>query len=224
MSRRKPASVRKVRARDVARKPNPRKNGGSLACPDCDFVAKHVMGLGRHRTARHGALSARAQREASNEGVPKGGRPPKDSGSPPAAKTVAVPGTPKGWVTRRQAADLGGVHYNTVMLWERANLFPTRQRGRKVLIDEAKFRALLEKRKAAPKGRPVGAKTKRYGKNDEHPSAARVGAAQPTGSSFDATQLLARVDALANDLADGLESLARLVRPRKRRGRPPKRG
>lgn len=30
-----------------------------FACPECGFKAAHAMGLGRHRTARHGALSQR---------------------------------------------------------------------------------------------------------------------------------------------------------------------
>lgn len=50
------------------------------------------MGLGRHRSARHGVPSRRKQASFS-----------------------------KGqWVTRTQAAQLAGVHYNTIRLWEGA--------------------------------------------------------------------------------------------------------
>jgi hypothetical protein len=61
-----------------------------LRCPDCDFVAAHPMGLGRHRSARHGVLSGRQRRRES-------------SGA---------------WLTRREAARRAGVHYNTVRHWE----------------------------------------------------------------------------------------------------------
>ena len=62
-----------------------------LKCPDCDFVAAHPMGLGRHRSARHGVVSARQRRRE----------------------------TSGGWVTRREAARRAGVHYNTIRHWER---------------------------------------------------------------------------------------------------------
>jgi uncharacterized C2H2 Zn-finger protein len=62
-----------------------------LRCPDCDFVARHAMGLGRHRSSRHGVLSQRQRRrEASG-----------------------------GWLTRREAARRAGVHYNTIRHWEK---------------------------------------------------------------------------------------------------------
>lgn len=173
---------------------------GDFRCPDCDFVAKHAMGLGRHRSARHGALSVRAQRESAGGTPKRRGRPPK----------AAAAASPAGWVTRREAAEIGNVHYNTVRLWERAKLFGTQQRGREVLIDEAAFRKVLAEKKDAPRGRPTGSRTTR---------AATAPAAGPAAPSFEVTELLARLDALA----DGLESLARQVRPRKRRGRPPKR-
>jgi hypothetical protein len=31
----------------------------SLVCPECGFKAKHPMGLGRHRSSRHGVVSQR---------------------------------------------------------------------------------------------------------------------------------------------------------------------
>ena len=64
MSPKKAAGVRKARSRPIAPPPANAKGGKSLVCSDCGFIAKHVMGLGRHRSARHGALSLRAQREA----------------------------------------------------------------------------------------------------------------------------------------------------------------
>lgn len=185
---------------------------GSFQCPDCEFVAKHAMGLGRHRSARHGAVSARRQRQAESGGTPKRrGRPPKAATA--ATGTSARAASPAGWLTRREAAETGGVHYNTVRLWERANLFDTRQQGRDVLIEEAGFRRVLEEKRNAPRGRPVGAKT------GTSRRAAKTTASSSGGQTFEVTELLARLDALA----DGLESLARQVRPRKRRGRPPKR-
>ncbi len=38
----------------------------ALTCPDCGFVAKHPMGLGRHRTSQHGVPSQREQRQAAS--------------------------------------------------------------------------------------------------------------------------------------------------------------
>jgi len=39
-------------------KPAPRKRRGSkFICPECGFKAAHAMGLGRHRTSRHGVPS-----------------------------------------------------------------------------------------------------------------------------------------------------------------------
>ena len=35
-------------------------------CPECGFRAAHAMGLGRHRTAKHGVLSQR-QRQARSD-------------------------------------------------------------------------------------------------------------------------------------------------------------
>jgi len=67
----------------------PRSKG--LQCPDCDFVAAHPMGLGRHRSARHGVQSLRQRRKET-------------SGA---------------WLTRREAARRAGVHYNTIRFWER---------------------------------------------------------------------------------------------------------
>jgi len=210
------AAAKPTKTRSVAKASSKAHGGsapGSFPCPDCDFVAKHAMGLGRHRSTRHGAVSVRAQRAKDSGAAPKRrGRPPKNASAvPPTPVGVVAP--PSGWVTRRQAAALGGVHYNTVRLWERAKLFKTQQRDRDVLIEEAGFRKVLAEKKAAPKGRPIGATTKRTA------TAASVPAAAPGAQSYEAKELLARLDALA----DGLESLARLVRPRKRRGRPPKR-
>lgn len=81
-----------------------RRVSGGLPCPDCDFVAKHAMGLGRHRAARHGAIPKRAT----------------------ARPKVAPPGGP--WMTREQASEHVGVHYNTVRHWERRGLVRTTKR------------------------------------------------------------------------------------------------
>jgi hypothetical protein len=35
------------------------RNKPSLVCPECGFRAKHPMGLGRHRSSRHGVISQR---------------------------------------------------------------------------------------------------------------------------------------------------------------------
>jgi MerR-like DNA binding protein len=72
-------------------KPASSRGKNDLRCPDCDFVAAHPMGLGRHRSARHGILSGRQRRRES-------------SGA---------------WLTRREAARRAGVHYNTIRHWER---------------------------------------------------------------------------------------------------------
>ncbi len=37
----------------------------SFVCPECGFRAAHAMGLGRHRSSRHGVTSKRQEREAS---------------------------------------------------------------------------------------------------------------------------------------------------------------
>ena len=81
---------RSKKSRPVRRKPAGKRSTG-LRCPDCDFVAKHPMGLGRHRSTRHGVTSQRQQRR-------------QESG---------------GWVTRREAARRAGVHYNTIRHWEK---------------------------------------------------------------------------------------------------------
>jgi hypothetical protein len=49
------------------------------------------MGLGRHRSARHGVTSQRQQRRQASGG----------------------------WLTRREAARRAGVHYNTIRHWEK---------------------------------------------------------------------------------------------------------
>ena len=91
-----PAKSKKSAKRSVKRTARrkavaPRKAPKGLRCPDCDFVAAHAMGLGRHRSARHGVVSQRQRRRE----------------------------TSGGWVTRREAARRAGVHYNTIRHWER---------------------------------------------------------------------------------------------------------
>jgi len=100
-----PSAKRSTKQRSSSRTPAKRKAASAgpkrgsatgtrnkgLRCPDCDFVARHPMGLGRHRSARHGVLSGRQRRRES-------------SGA---------------WLTRREAARRAGVHYNTIRHWER---------------------------------------------------------------------------------------------------------
>ena len=45
-------------ARKKTRKPVTRRNS-KFVCPECGFKAAHAMGLGRHRTSRHGIPSQR---------------------------------------------------------------------------------------------------------------------------------------------------------------------
>jgi hypothetical protein len=42
-----------------------------LTCPECGFKAAHPMGLGRHRSAKHGAVSQRElrRRTGATDGV-----------------------------------------------------------------------------------------------------------------------------------------------------------
>lgn len=80
--------------------PSARRVRGGLKCPECDFVARHAMGLGRHRSARHGVTSRRS----------------------------AIRGTSGRWLTRLQAAERANVHYNTIRQWEHAGLVKTTKR------------------------------------------------------------------------------------------------
>lgn len=162
------AKVKKKAAKKIART----KKAPPFLCQDCGFVAKHAMGLGRHRSARHGAVSVRAKR----------------------AKAEPRRATP-GWLTRQQAAEQAGVHYNTIRLWERGGLIKMRkQEGtRGALLDAADLARVLAERGA--------------------PSAS-VGA--------DAASLKA-LEARFDQLLDGLERLvssARTSSAPRRRGRP----
>lgn len=42
-----------------------KRRGSSFVCPECGFRAAHAMGLGRHRSSRHGVRSKRQEREAT---------------------------------------------------------------------------------------------------------------------------------------------------------------
>jgi hypothetical protein len=94
------------------RKAGPKRTGattkvrGGFPCPDCDFVAKHAMGLGRHRSTRHGAVSKRASRMTRPAAVVDGN-----------------------WLSRQDAAARAGVHYNTIRQWEQQGLLGTTKRG-----------------------------------------------------------------------------------------------
>lgn len=102
---RKPARKAAGRKRSAAGRmtrsipPSARRVRGGLQCPDCDFVARHAMGLGRHRSARHGTPSKRSARKREGR-----------------------------WLTRHQAAERAGVHYNTVRQWEQSGLIRTTRR------------------------------------------------------------------------------------------------
>jgi uncharacterized C2H2 Zn-finger protein len=87
----KPATKRPRKRRPVGRTRPGKSAVKGLRCPDCDFVARHAMGLGRHRSARHGVTSQRQQRRQATGG----------------------------WLTRREAARRAGVHYNTIRHWEK---------------------------------------------------------------------------------------------------------
>ncbi|GAC1413364.1 MAG: hypothetical protein NVSMB57_08910 [Actinomycetota bacterium] len=82
-----------------------RRVAGGLPCSECGFVAKHAMGLGRHRASKHGAEPKRAT--AAPKAAPPGGA----------------------WMSREQAAEHVGVHYNTVRHWERRGLVRTMKRA-----------------------------------------------------------------------------------------------
>lgn len=103
-TKKKRVAARKTAARKpTARKPAPRRaRTRGFPCPDCDFVAKHAMGLGRHRSTRHGAVSQRQQRRQ----------------------------TAGNWLTRQEASKRAGVHYNTIRQWEQAGLLRTARRPR----------------------------------------------------------------------------------------------
>jgi hypothetical protein len=95
------------------------------------------MGLGRHRSTRHGAVSARAARRKTSGGA-------------------ARASTPTGWLSRQDAAKRAGVHYNTIRQWERTGLLhTTRQRGtRGSLIQASDLQKVLSER-ASISGGPV---------------------------------------------------------------------
>lgn len=48
-----PAKRKRARPRSSPRR------GSKFVCPECGFKAAHAMGLGRHRTSRHGVPSQR---------------------------------------------------------------------------------------------------------------------------------------------------------------------
>lgn len=93
--------------RSAAKARRTRSARNALTCPDCGFKAAHAMGLGRHRSSRHGVVSKRQMMQ-------------KTRGE---------------WLTREQAAKRANVHYNTIRQWERSGLVRSRKQGRTVLID-----------------------------------------------------------------------------------------
>jgi len=128
-------------------------------------VAAHPMGLGRHRSTRHGMISKRQARASSSAG-----------------------GATGAWITRQQAADRAGVHYNTVRQWERTGVL---RRGSQPGARETLVSAADVDRLAATRG----------GK-----------AAAGSGSSGDDASRLAALERSHRELADGLERLAGALR------------
>lgn len=156
--------------RKVAAARRPAKAGTSkfdLRCKDCGFVAAHPMGLGRHRSTRHGAISKRASRGTG----------------------AAAGGTSGAWITRQQAAERAGVHYNTIRQWERSG--------------------------SLRKGSSPGARETLVSAVDVvRLSAMRGGGGVSTGgglSAVDAARLSA-IERTQRELADGLERLAASLR------------
>lgn len=176
MARAKKAASKRPSRKTTSRRPAPARRTrkattSQFVCQDCGFVAKHAMGLGRHRSARHGAVSKRQARSK-----------------------VAAP-TP-GWLTRQQAAERAGVHYNTIRIWERSGLLGTQKHGARNLLSADDLDRVVRDRGAAPAAAVAGG----------------------TGGA-DVAALERRFEALL----DGLERLvasARTAEPRRRPGRP----
>jgi hypothetical protein len=65
------ATKTKTPSRGKTRRPSNKE----LTCPECGFKAAHPMGLGRHRSSRHGVASKRelGRRSAATDGG-RGGR------------------------------------------------------------------------------------------------------------------------------------------------------
>lgn len=155
-----------------------------LRCPDCDFVAAHPMGLGRHRSTRHGTISQRQSRVVDG-----------------------APGGTGAWITRQQAADRAGVHYNTVRQWERTGVLRrgSRPGARETLVSAADVAKL---------------------------GATRGGRTAGVGLGAEDAIRLAALESAQRDLADGLERLAAALRagiaaparvkPGRKPGRPAK--
>lgn len=137
-----------------------------LRCPDCDFVAAHPMGLGRHRSTRHGMISKRQSRAGAS----------------------GASGGTGAWITRQQAADTAGVHYNTVRQWERTGVLRrgSRPGARETLVSSADVARL-----AATRG-----------------GRAALGGGLSAGDVL----RLAALERGQRDLADGLERLAASLR------------
>lgn len=72
---------KKVAKKKIPKKPvrktAPTRSARVLRCPECGFQAAHPMGLGRHRTAIHGALSKREVAGKSKSSTKGGQRDPR---------------------------------------------------------------------------------------------------------------------------------------------------
>jgi len=54
-------TMAKTKKRTAKRTTKRTATRSKLVCPECGFKAAHAMGLGRHRSARHGVVSKRQQ-------------------------------------------------------------------------------------------------------------------------------------------------------------------
>lgn len=127
-----PPKTTKKNRKNATKAKGTTRRSSKFACPECDFVAKHAMGLGRHRSARHGVPSLRQRRLS--------------------APRPTAPKIPEGWLSRRDAASRAGVHYNTVRIWERAGKVRTNTLGNQTLIHAGDFEKLIANRTASPRG------------------------------------------------------------------------
>ena len=87
------------------------------------------MGLGRHRSARHGVQSLRQRRKET-------------SGA---------------WLTRREAARRAGVHYNTIRFWERTGrIRRSKSGGRGALVSAVDLETMTGRARGGGGGGPDG--------------------------------------------------------------------
>lgn len=201
--------------RTVKTKPAPQRKG--IPCPDCDFVAAHIMGLGRHRTVRHGAISKKMAR-----------------GNTPKLKRVAsAPASTAGggdWLSRQAAAESAGVHYNTIRQWEQSGVIrrTVRPGVRGSLVSASDLRRVVATRGAGGNGRRrAAAPTAKIVAGKVSAGAGKTAApvrVVPTASSSVVEAQFRTLVAGIDDLIKGLQQLVTTARApggAPRRGRPP---